>query len=132
MMEWSVVSQLKEVLSQGVPGIVQAKGAVHGRDDAILSARLSSEELWFALVVFNSFKDHTLWENVFVAFDSHDESSELQIHLRRAYDPHFVEDLVSLFDEGNGLLQTLVDQFSVLIWDSLVYFVECLNLLVSL
>lgn len=71
MLNWSVVTQLPEVLRQGVLGVHDVKNAVNARNRAVLGSSLSSVVLWLSVeaVLVND----SVGEDLVVSFDSHDE-----------------------------------------------------------
>ena len=73
---WSILSQLEKILCQLVSRIVDSEGVVCGWDNAILGSCFSSV---FQRCVAYSLVQNSIWENIVVSLDSHNESSEIEV-----------------------------------------------------
>lgn len=79
MVIWSVLSQIEQILRQGVSWVVKAKSVVRSWDQTILGSCFASELPWS---VTASLVENLIWEDILVALDAHNKGSEVKIFLR--------------------------------------------------
>jgi len=72
----SIFSQVKKILSQRVPWVLKSKGIVTGWNDAVLGSCFSSES--HRGVVYSLVQD-SIWEDIIVSLDTHNESSQIEV-----------------------------------------------------
>jgi hypothetical protein len=125
----SVLSQLEKVLCQWVSWILKSEGIVCGWDDAVLGSCFTSES---HRCVTYSLVQNSIWENVIVTLNTHNESSEVEVFGWCWLIPHFGENVVHTFESIHMLLDSRIHHSSILLGSSLEHHLASLSLLVSL